>query len=653
MRQQRKLTRKEKNAQIKQGVAIAGSGKKQSISGNAISLKFLLGLMCAAFGFLLYLQTISYEYTLDDDAVIQNNYIVHKGVNGIGTLLQTSYLSGSNSGQDVLYRPLSLIMFAIEWQISPDSPALSHLVNVLLFAITGFLLFNLLCKLFNRNLVFSFAATLLFMAHPVHTEVVANIKSRDEILSFLFCIISISCLVDYLQSNKTRTLILLSFSFFLALLSKESAVTLLAVVPLLLFTCKNTSLRKTISLVVPFLIATFVYFLIRFSVLNGILDNGKISVLDNILVSAADFSSRLATEIYVLGRYMLLLIFPLNLSNDYSFASIKLLEITDYRVLISLLSLLLITGYAIFSIRRKDTIAVAILYFLLTISVASNMVITIGTVMGERLLYAPSLAICIVITTLLVRIFKNGQTEPNDGIAEQNVMDFFSRHARLFIVLGFIVALYSFKTLNRNQVWKNNYSLAQAGVQDAPNSSRAHYFLGGELVHVVAKNETDSAKRHALYEQALEELTKAVTIAPQNSAVYTDIGLTYFAMKDTVNAIKYYDIALVHDKFDKRAMNNKGILLVKKDNKEAMSLFTEAVRIDPHYADALKNLGNLYGFLGDLDNAMVYFERSIPYQNDKAALAETYRFMGMISDHRRDKVKTEYYNAKARENAGQ
>lgn len=84
-----------------------------------------------------------------------------------------------------------------------------------------------------------------------------------------------------------------------------------------------------------------------------------------------------------------------------------------------------------------------------------------------------------------------------------------------------------------------------------------------------------------------------------------------------------------------------------------MSLFTEAVRIDPHYADALKNLGNLYGFLGDLDNAMVYFERSIPYQNDKAALAETYRFMGMISDHRRDKVKTEYYNAKARENAGQ
>lgn len=83
-------------------------------------------------------------------------------------------------------------------------------------------------------------------------------------------------------------------------------------------------------------------------------------------------------------------------------------------------------------------------------------------------------------------------------------------------------------------------------------------------MHVVAKNETDSAKRHALYEQALEELTKAVTIAPQNSAVYTDIGLTYFAMKDTVNAIKYYDIALVHDKFDKRAMNNKGILLVKK-----------------------------------------------------------------------------------------
>lgn len=645
MEHQRKLTRKEKRTPRSKADAM----QKNDTGRIILWMRHWPGLIAAAFGFLLYAQTINYEYTLDDDAVIENNYIVHQGISATGTLLKTSYLAGSNSGQDVLYRPLSLIMFAAEWQLQPDSPALSHFINVLLYALTGLLLFRLLSRLFNNNILFSFLTTMLFMAHPLHTEVIANIKSRDEILAFLFSIIAIGSLLDYLTSNKSIKIIIAAGAFFLALLSKESAVTMLAVIPLLLFARCHLPLRKIGLYVIPFLIVSVLYFMIRNAVLQGFMHTGKISMLDNILAAAPDFSTRSATAIYVLGRYLLLLIFPVYLSYDYSYAAITLLDFADYRVWVSLLALLIISGYAAATISRKDTLAVAIIYFLITVSVASNLFVTIGTVMGERLLYAPSLAVCLLLAALPGRWLKGGDVATNPAI-EQYPGDFLKKHSNILIMAAMLIALFSFKTISRSMVWKNNYSLALAGVQDVPNSSRAHYFLGGELTHVIAKDETDPLKRNAIYRQAIDELTKAVTIAPENAAVYTDIGLTYFAMNDTVNAIKYYDIALQHDRLDKRAMNNKGILLVKKDNKAAMALFAEAIRIDPHFADALKNLGNLYGFTGDLDNAMLYFNRSILYQHDRKALAETYRFMAMISEHRGDKVKAEYYNSQAREN---
>jgi len=185
--------------------------KKKGVPNNSTAL--LLACIAAALGFVLYISTIGYNYAYDDFTAIKQNWLVQKGFSGIGTLLHTSYRYGFWSASDELYRPLSLVTFAIEWQFFPNSPGVSHFMNVLLYALTGFFLFRLLVKLFPNNFNIPFIATILFMAHPVHTEVVANIKSRDEILCFLLGIISLSLLLDYVKIKKPSLLILSVLSF--------------------------------------------------------------------------------------------------------------------------------------------------------------------------------------------------------------------------------------------------------------------------------------------------------------------------------------------------------------------------------------------------------------------------------------------------------
>ena len=78
-------------------------------------------------------------------------------------------------------------MFALEWEFFPNNPQVGHLINILLYGLTGWLLFIVLLNLFGRDkIAFVFFATILFIAHPIHTEVVNNIKGRDGIVVFLF-----------------------------------------------------------------------------------------------------------------------------------------------------------------------------------------------------------------------------------------------------------------------------------------------------------------------------------------------------------------------------------------------------------------------------------------------------------------------------------
>jgi hypothetical protein len=168
---------------------ITGPGRIRFFSKQS----FLLCAVLALLAVVLYSASFNYDYTYDDTAVVAQNRYVQKGFDGIGDILHSQYFEGFDAHMNAMaYRPVSLISFAVEYEFFGQAAGPHHAVNIILYALTGILLFFTLHRLLrNYHYSLPFIIALLFVAHPIHAEVVANIKNRDELLGFFNFLVSI------------------------------------------------------------------------------------------------------------------------------------------------------------------------------------------------------------------------------------------------------------------------------------------------------------------------------------------------------------------------------------------------------------------------------------------------------------------------------
>jgi len=199
---------------------------------------------------LIYSNTFNHQFAYDDFSVITGNEFTKKGFSGIVDHFTHDSFYGFTGKENLFkggrYRPLSLATFSIEYGLFGENPQVNHIINVLLYGFTGVLVFYLLAILFFKgrktlNLkdkIFSIplVATMLFVTHPIHTEVVANIKGRDEILVFLFSILSLIWAIKYIQDNDWKSLLWSCVFLFIGLFSKENAAMFLVIIPLTIWT---------------------------------------------------------------------------------------------------------------------------------------------------------------------------------------------------------------------------------------------------------------------------------------------------------------------------------------------------------------------------------------------------------------------------------
>jgi hypothetical protein len=174
--------------------------------------------------FILYFNTLQFDYAQDDAIVITENMYTQQGAKGIsGLLTHDTFLGFFKIEKNLVaggrYRPLSLVTFALEKEYFGDAPHTSHMINVLLYALCGIFIYLFLKQLFKnaeekyaRMKLLPIIATLLFIAHPIHTEAVANIKGRDEIMSMLFCSMGSWLLLKYMDNGKSFLIMLLCLS---------------------------------------------------------------------------------------------------------------------------------------------------------------------------------------------------------------------------------------------------------------------------------------------------------------------------------------------------------------------------------------------------------------------------------------------------------
>jgi tetratricopeptide (TPR) repeat protein len=218
--------------------------KAKSVTVSTVhSLKKYTGLLLAAFAFLMFANTLGHGYNLDDELVTRKHKYTSKGLRAIGDIFTNPYYS-DNMGYAYGYRPMVHLSFAVEHQFFGENPATGHFFNVLLFAILVMLFFRLLYLwMGEKGFTVAVLAAVLFAVHPVHTEVVASLKNRDEILALLFGLMAGIAATRAVRKNAVQHYALSAIWFVCALLSKKSMYPLVFIFPMALVLFENASLK--------------------------------------------------------------------------------------------------------------------------------------------------------------------------------------------------------------------------------------------------------------------------------------------------------------------------------------------------------------------------------------------------------------------------
>lgn len=640
------------NTMAKQKTAkVISTPQKSELKLSEKSLLFILG----AIAFLLFANTLGHGYALDDVAVITRNKFVQKGVAGWPDIFSSFYWQGFWDLNTGLYRPLSLAMFALEWQVAPNSTFLFHLNNVLLYSISAIFLFKLLVKLLpNVNQWVLFFTTLLFIVHPLHTEVVANIKSRDELLCFLFFIIT-TWVVSNEKIQGIKYLLISSLVYLLALFSKEAAITFIPVFALVLYFFKGFDWKQSAIRVAPLAVIAVIWLGIRYYVTQVIgPPMVKLTYIDNSIIGCGDFFSRTATAIAIAGKYLMKCFVPLDLAYDYSYNQIPCETFASPSVIISLG---IFSGliYLAWKYRvTKPVISFGILFFFITFSLSSNIVINIGTTMADRLVFTPSFGILLAFVYALAEMAK------------------LNRKTHIYICIG-IAALFSLKTFARNKDWKSDVTLYLADIKTSPESNRVNYNYATALLGNLS---TDETQKQAQVNEIIKYLSKAITIDSNDRNSYANLAVAYYKIKDYANSAKasqkaisfnkkdyslygnyadalfmnkQYDSALYYYKIciDNNIVNDYTYNFIgvsyfsKQDFKSAILNFEKGVSLYPNYAETWFNYGNALAANGQFVEAIEKFQKAYSLNpSNKQALY----FIGMSYDNLGDKVKAaEYY----------
>lgn len=579
------------------------AAKKYEAHRKGFSITLKLGILLGLLSFAVYANTLKNGYALDDYQVIKENKIVTKGITAIPEILSTPYRQGIGHVSNDLYRPLSLVMFAVEYQFFGNHTMPYHCINILLFAGCVILLFLFLNELFEqKNTAVAFTASLLFALHPIHTEVVANIKSCDELLCFFFSFLSLNVFIKYMHTGKMNQLLLGFLFFLLSFLSKETVITFLALIPLVFFFYIANNKKRSINITLSIVFATIICLIARVLVLSHYNSNhfSYIEFIDNALAKQGlPIDSRIATAIFILGYYIKLLLIPYPLISDYSYNSISFVNFSDPWVLISLSVYVFL---AVFSVRRflknhKDNYAFAILFFLITLSIFSNILFLIGTTMGERLLFFPSVGFCLSLALVIKKIA---------GEQIESVIVFFKKP----VVLGIIIPVaffYTFITINRNSDWLDSYTLYSTDLKKRPDNSRLNSFVGIKMQDYIINEEKDPVKQKQLNVESIAYIRKAITIYPEYRDALANLGYVYLLNSQYDSAEVYLKSALKITQSNIVVLSNLAQTYVKiKKYTQAMDLLKKVIVLSPDNDNAYTMIASVFFENGQFDSAEVY-----------------------------------------------
>ena len=482
-------------------------------------------------------------------------------------LFFTSPGAGSATPGDEGYRPVLCSTFGLDYLVSGGRSWSFHITNTAIHFLNALLLFFIVRAVFRKagNKEAGWAplfVSLAFALHPVQTAAVTYISGRSAVLAAFFSLLSVLGFVRFKEDGPARHgwLVLSVLSFFIGLLTKETAVSCIGLIFLFLLVFPGRDGRiKRFAALIPYSGALILFLVLKKALQGFYVVSGAPHGIMEYFIS----------ELKVFLLYLRLLFLPVNQSADYN------LPVSGTFDLKAASSVIIISAALIYlwkSRRRNPAGAFFGLWFLAALAPESSLIPITDTAVEYRL-YLPLAGFVACAAAF------------SGGLMTRRSISFAAAALVLFGVLAY----------NRNNVWADEYSFWSDALLKAPLSARAHIGLGSALMD---KGE---------HEAALREFLKALKVETlyDRAGTYNDIGLCYINLGKPGEAEQSFIAGTVSDPEMYMNYNNLGgLYLSNGEYGKAAGFLEKALKIRPGYFQAMTNLANCYINTGRKEDAL-------------------------------------------------
>ncbi|MBM4079076.1 MAG: tetratricopeptide repeat protein [Planctomycetes bacterium] len=545
-----------------------------------------------------------------DDVFLEEEQMLLERIRWPGVFFLPKYWNEHHATPRAAYRPLreaSMWLDVKLWGLEPTGHRVTMMV--LHLANSAFIYF-LGARLFMSHVVAVLAAV-LFAAHPIHTESLAMVKNRGDLMGCLFLLIGFVLFVRAFREGAGRrgTWHALSVAAYAAaILSKSMAVTLPALLVVHAWLVQRVQrLGRLIIPIIPFLLVVVVFFGFKRATLNtGIWAKER---------TPLNLTERVGLPSGALLRYGFQLAFPVNLHHD-QYIWPKFRDVAGQVSVLGGAAILAALGLVRLW-RRSPPAAFACLWMLLTVLPVSNIIPLRARPVAEQRLYIPSVGWVLFLGWLICKTRSSSRAHVCP-----------SRPPRALLALGLalvlpLVAL----SCQRYFVWRNSIILWSDAVVKSYDKARSHNNLGAEYSRAGHLSRAERSLRKCLRissayadahanlgmimrlrgqdEEALNLFRKAILNEPDNYLLYARIANSLSEMGHEEEALEGFRAALRLSPNVGQIHNRMGqIYLRTQRHQEAIAAFQKAVQLEPNSAYHFLGLGRAYQATGEFAQAL-------------------------------------------------
>nr|XP_023017979.1 transmembrane and TPR repeat-containing protein 4-like [Leptinotarsa decemlineata] len=488
------------------------------------------------------------------------------------------------------YRPLTILSYRLNVLYSNNK------LDAFQFHATNVILYGLLClltvpvfELFLKKSKYAtnihdiaYYSSLLFTVHPIHTEAVAGLVGRADILSSVLFFMVI-LLYQKIRTSRGEAVILwyiiTGLLTFCAVLCKETAISVLGILIIYdIYREKRRSIMwyqlfnfPLILRALKLLVLGLVIMFYRFKVMN--FEGPIFTSIDNPAAYAQSIFTRVFTHNYIYLLNFLLLVWPQWLCFDWSMGCIPLIEtMCDIRAIIVMI-MWFVGLYAVFTLLRKnyqneilDARIMGVCLIVLPFLPAANLFFPVGFVIAERTLLLPSAGFCLLVVIGLKKLQRKDDNKK-----------------MYLILLHILLIIFTFQTILRNMNWLTEEKLFTSALEVCPLNAKVHY----NVAKIAADNNN---KILAIY-----EYEKAIELYPNYEQAMNNLANLLRENKQFKDAELLLRKAITIRPNFAAAWMNLGIVLTNLNKpEEAEHCYKMAINHRNKYPDCYYNLGNLY-----------------------------------------------------------